>query len=381
MLSAPNSGQSYREIVNFIITTTDTMEPTVSDALKNANITVMQELVMQEIQDIGIGSDYEIIVIENVQVMDSTTGTTTVSENAEPEKQPSTDNEDEKPNLLIYFLVLVLGILFCCVMGALIVLVRRAQLRRLETPAEDPEQKPSKVSVSAGSTIKDPRGTQKPINVIGFSFSGEAEELNRIYGAALLGNFWDLGKDGLKIKTKSDTTYFRNVEAAFQALKFPEYADLLTDLSGPDAAQCGQGLKCKEDWDYCGYGSDWLAMYACLAAKFSQNNAQTILCCNALLKTGDAFLVGHNSSSGKEWVWSNNSRGDGANWLGLQLMLIRDEMQQRKEPTWTKYIQDTCGIDLKTGLLQLGVKTDSWQTTVYMATQALLEQHANFGAC
>lgn len=310
--------------------------------------------------------------------------TTTVTQTEEPENEASKGNEeDDHSELAVRFMIVLVSVIFgCLVLGALVVLVRSAQLRHHQKQ-EEAQLEASQVFVtvvegeSATAAMKDPRGTEKPISVIGFSFSGEMEELSTLYGSAILGNNWDLGEDGLKVKTKNNTKHFRNVEAAFEALKFWDHANLFKDLSGPDAVQCGQRLKGKEDWTYGGYGSDWLAMFACLDAKFSQNNSQTILCREALLKTGDAFLVGHISSSREECLWSNNNKGDGANWLGLQLMLIRDEMQQCGEPTWTKYIQDTCGIDLRTGHVRSDVPADAWQTIVYVATVALVKKLTN----
>lgn len=77
-----------------------------------------------------------------------------------------------------------------------------------------------------------------------------------------------------------------------------------------------------------------------------------------LLETRDAFLLEHNSKSGRDkacvhcmawhgilgkWtgddpveraanlrqIWSDNLDGSGKNWLGLQLMLLRDQLRGR----------------------------------------------------
>jgi len=115
-------------------------------------------------------------------------------------------------------------------------------------------------------------------------------------------------------------------------------------------------------------------MYACLDAKFSRDTAQSRSCREALLRTDDAFLVGHNAGASGDWVWSNNGKGgDGANWMGLQLMLIRDELQGAGL-AWTRYIQGPCGVDITTGRLRRHVRFDAWQAAVCAATRALVEE-------
>merc|ERR1719436_2140497 len=106
-------------------------------------------------------------------------------------------------------------------------------------------------------------------------------------------------------------------------------------------------------------------MLAVLRAKFHQNKP----CADALLKTDDAYLLQHNASSGRDRLWSNNNTGDGTNWLGMQLMIIRDEMQVQKsgQSSWAHFIQDKCGIDLQTGESHSTVNMDAWQNTVQSA--------------
>merc|ERR1719282_2276944 len=92
------------------------------------------------------------------------------------------------------------------------------------------------------------------------------------------------------------------------------------------------------------------------------------------LQTDEAYLLDHNSRNGRDKVWSNNQVGDGTNWLGLQLMLIRDELrgQNVKHLTWTEYISKHCDIDLETGLSRSSAHENVWQNTVRNATQALV---------
>merc|ERR1712187_665007 len=172
----------------------------------------------------------------------------------------------------------------------------------------------------------------------------------------------------------SETKRFANTEAAFQALQFWDEADKFKSLSGEQAVELKAQFQGKEDSTYAGYGNSWLGMFAVLRAKFSGKNRWG----NALLQTGDAFLLHHTSTKDKDSVWSNNNVGDGTNWLGMQLMLIRDELQVQRggESRWTGYIQDHCSIDLKTGSASNGVTSDAWQNTVRSATDAMAEKVA-----
>merc|ERR1712113_744043 len=110
-------------------------------------------------------------------------------------------------------------------------------------------------------------------------------------------------------------------------------------------------------------------MLAVLRAKFTQSKS----CLNALLRTDDAYLLAHSGIAGRDRVWTDNAVGDGRNWLGLQLMLIRDEMWMRNggPSTWTQYIQNYCGIDLKSG--EVNGRKGVWQGTVNAATHALMQ--------
>lgn len=58
-------------------------------------------------------------------------------------------------------------------------------------------------------------------------------------------------------------------------------------------------------------------------------------------------------------VWSDNCDGNGSNWLGLQLMLWRDELRGGGgEGSWTAFIQSA--VDLQTG----APRSDAWQRAV-----------------
>jgi len=141
--------------------------------------------------------------------------------------------------------------------------------------------------------------------------------------SGFLGNFYDLGSQSLVLTPprSHSTRHFRNAEAAFQALKFWDCAHAFEQASGVEAFRLKQDLRGTEDMSYCGYGSNWKAMLAVLRAKFQPGRAWTL----ALLRTQDAFLLEHNSVRGRDCIWSDDKFGDGKNWLGLQLMLVRDE--------------------------------------------------------
>ncbi len=162
------------------------------------------------------------------------------------------------------------------------------------------------------------------------------------------------GKVGGRGGGGGDPTHtFRNAEAAFQACKFWPRAGQFEKLSGEGAFRLkrSQGFRGHEDFTYGGFvpapgqlgdGANWLAMRAVLAAKFqppppagdaptsggeeAPDDPSQVLG-RALLATGDAFLLEHNETSGRDATWSDDGDGSGANWLGAQLMLRRDELR------------------------------------------------------
>merc|ERR1712060_815880 len=146
-------------------------------------------------------------------------------------------------------------------------------------------------------------------------------------------------------------------------------AERFRHLSGEEACQVRKQFQGWEDIKYGGYCSAWLGMLAVLRAKFTQSKQ----CLNALLRTDDAYILAHSGIAGRDRRWTANVVGDGTNWLGLQLMLIRDEMWMRKggPSTWTQYIQNYCGIDLKSG--EVKSRKGAWQSSVNAASHAWLQ--------
>jgi len=215
--------------------------------------------------------------------------------------------------------------------------------------------------------ISDPRAPGKDVPLVAFYFPGEEEACDRLCRSAFLGNFYDLGPGALELQPPngqlhgSRTRSFRNAEAAFQALKFWSYSDQFSNLTGEEAFRKSRETWALPDSTYCGYGSNWKAMRAVLEAKFKPGAP----CTEALLKTKDAFLLEHNSVSGRDTVWSDDKYGRGKNWLGLLLMLVRDGLAQF--PSWTRYLCDA--LDLSTGNYWY-LSGDQWQRAVRQASQA-----------
>jgi len=113
-------------------------------------------------------------------------------------------------------------------------------------------------------------------------------------------------------------------------------------------------------------------MLAVLRAKFRPGSG----CAQALLKTQDAFLLEHNSVEGRDKVWSDNCNGDGTNWLGMQLMLLRDELRKDRSggERWTHFITKDCQIDLGTGDARSSRGAGRWQGAVRAAARGLLDR-------
>lgn len=217
------------------------------------------------------------------------------------------------------------------------------------------------------------QGQTRDIGLIGFYFPGYEEPWDTICGASFCGNFYNLGPGGLELEAKGSPGVrkrFRNAEAAFQALKFWNRAEEFADLSGNMAFQKKRELSGLEDFTYAGFGSNWRGMWAVLQAKFKPGSRMA----EALVCTGDAFLLEHNSTPGRDRIWSDNCDGEGSNWLGLQLMLLRDQLAGRHG--WTGYLAGLIHEDSGEPCSAHGQHV--WQSHVRSARQALvhaLDEH------
>lgn len=213
-----------------------------------------------------------------------------------------------------------------------------------------------------------PKGERPPtgghVGVIAFYFPDKEESWDAMCKAGFGGNFWNLGRDKLRVTAHAPSQapkehLFGNAEAAFQALKFWHRAEEFRNLTGGGAFRKKKELAGGEDWSYGGYGTNYKGMLAVLRPKFSPGS----LMAQKLQETGCHFLMEHNAAKGRDTTWSDDSDGTGSNWLGLQMMLLRDELN--KECTWTDFIKSQ--IDQDKGTQIDGV----WQSTVLSATQEL----------
>mmetsp|Transcript_64322 Transcript_64322/g.199158 ORF Transcript_64322/g.199158 Transcript_64322/m.199158 type:complete len:827 (+) Transcript_64322:26-2506(+) len=213
--------------------------------------------------------------------------------------------------------------------------------------------------------------------VIAFYYPGREEVWDTLCGGGFLGNFYEVGGGAaLRLEAPSQPgcwQAFRNAEAAFQALKFWRLAGEFAGLSGNEAFAKKKQLRGKEDFQYGGYGSNWKGMQAVLHAKFREGTPLA----DALAATQDAFLLEHNSVPGRDQVWSDNSDGEGKNWLGLQLMLLRDEITGKS--AWTSFIAGLVNLD--SGEPLTSTSAEVWQAAVRAANRALEEELAKLPLC
>jgi len=204
---------------------------------------------------------------------------------------------------------------------------------------------------------------RKSPGICAFYFPQVESEWDKACGCAFLGNFFPAR---LQLKILGSMFYFRNAEAAFQALKYPDSADRFEHCDGQGAFRLRTALGDRADWSYSGHGSNWKAMRAVLDAKFQD---QSLI--DALLATGDSFLLEHNACVGRDVFWSDNGDGSGRNALGLQLMMLREELRAAEGSTpgrWTAWLQQRVDGE---GLLPCTER--EWQRAVGAATATVLK--------
>jgi len=191
---------------------------------------------------------------------------------------------------------------------------------------------------------------------------GTYDLLESMCGCEFLGNSFDAVLD---LEVNGTTMRFTNAEAAFQALRFSANANHFETLSGDQALQLARNFLGRgfEDPEHGGYGTSWKAMLAVLKAKFKVNTPLG----NALEKTGDDFLLCHSSDHDPNATWSDGANGQGTNWLGMQLMLIRSNRTGWKR--WTTFIQSQ--VDTLTGRPLYNCRDNHFQDAVNRASEAL----------
>jgi len=251
--------------------------------------------------------------------------------------------------------------------------------RHLPPPARGPPAAGSRLQPWPSVVqFQDPRSdssdaTKQPgvIGVVGFCYSANVAReaaCDRLCCAEFLSNLYDVGFSGgfhLQAPCKPGRLQpFRNAEAAFHALKFWHVADEFANLSGPAALMKKKRLAGHEDLTFGGHGSNWQAMLAVLRSKFAPGSRWA----SGLLQTTDAFLLKRGCLGDRDDIWSDDGTGKGRNWLGMQLMLVRDELSGGKG-LWTEYI--TSLINTATGKAYTAEAAAHWQNAVSGAVAAL----------
>jgi len=202
------------------------------------------------------------------------------------------------------------------------------------------------------------------VAVCGFYYPGFNERWDRLCNSGFLGTFYNMGAGALEMELQGATRNFTNAEAAFVACKFWHVAEDFSKLTGDEAVQRNMQLTGKEDYSYAGFGSAWNAMYAVLEAKFRQGSVYA----RALEATGDSLLLEHEGQRGSaDDVWTDQCEVDCVNWLGIQLMLIRDRLTGDR--SWTKYLESV--IDTGIGRPYDDSMNGPWQEAVRTAKRAL----------
>ncbi|CAJ1386246.1 unnamed protein product [Effrenium voratum] len=175
--------------------------------------------------------------------------------------------------------------------------------------------------------------------IVAFYYPGFQTPVDQLCQAMFLGNFYSR-RLHVSDSLCSHTEEFSNAEAAFQSLKFWTRRRDFQNISGAHAFRKKQLLRGNEDFSYAGHGSNWAAMRHVLIHKFQDSEL-----CQMLLATGNSILLEH-SPSPREGIWSDNCDGTGQNWLGLQLMLLREELRST-DFVWTSWLRKH--VNVKTG--------------------------------
>mmetsp|Transcript_26013 Transcript_26013/g.57203 ORF Transcript_26013/g.57203 Transcript_26013/m.57203 type:complete len:433 (-) Transcript_26013:83-1381(-) len=222
--------------------------------------------------------------------------------------------------------------------------------------------------------MADPRTPETAdLGVCAFYYPGKNEPCDDVCQGYIFGNFWEEAGAWVEI----DGVRFRTAEGAFQAMKFWPKAKQFSELAGGQVFSLKKQLELGGvDRTYNGRGNNWKAMLEVLRAKFRPGSRLA----EALLATGEAFMLEHNSTVGRDQIWSNNHIGDGRNWLGLQLMLVRDELRLRTASithrpslcSWTDFFRNL--VDLESGEPLASSDAQRWRRIVQVATDKVRQQ-------
>lgn len=186
-----------------------------------------------------------------------------------------------------------------------------------------PPSKPKQVTINGQS-----------YNLIAFYYPDRDAAWDAVYHGQFLANFYPCS---FSLTINGITASFHNSEAAFQATKWWNNA---TDRGMFEKAQTGteafhvkKGLS-NADYSYAGLGRDD-AMKAVLTQKFGDPEFQ-----QALLATGDAYLLEHNEVKGRDDYWSDDHDGTGQNMLGKTLMALRHSLGGAGAPAGNYTVAD-----------------------------------------
>ena len=165
----------------------------------------------------------------------------------------------------------------------------------------------------------------KDSDVIAFYYPGRLTHVDQLCSASIFGNFHE-SPFSMQIQGKWNT--FNNAEAAYQSLKYNVPTKNFSQLkTGAQAFAYKRKLDKTphvRDPTFHGFGSSWKAMHAVLEAKFVDRQLGDRLC-----ETDGSFLLEHCEVKGRDVIWSNDNDGQGTNWLGLLLMIVRNSLLSR----------------------------------------------------
>ncbi|MFL6209651.1 MAG: NADAR family protein [Pyrinomonadaceae bacterium] len=178
----------------------------------------------------------------------------------------------------------------------------------------------------------------QPYKLVAFYYPDKDMPWDLVFQGQFLANFYPCS---ITLTIDGSTATFNNSEAAFQATKWWHSSDrkkfeaaVWPHVTGSEAFNIKNGLP-NPDYSYAGLGS-YEAMKAVLTAKFSDHVLK-----QALLLTGDAYLLEHNVPGRKDpGGWSDLHDGSGANLLGKALMEVRAACGGVGAPSGTYSVAD-----------------------------------------
>jgi predicted NAD-dependent protein-ADP-ribosyltransferase YbiA (DUF1768 family) len=161
----------------------------------------------------------------------------------------------------------------------------------------------------------------QPYKLVAFYFPDKDTAWDTVFQGQFLANFF---RCSITLTIGGSTATFNNAEAAFQSTKCWHTSErqmfeaaTWPHVTGSEAFDRKKDVA-NPDYSYAGLGP-YEAMKAVLTAKFSDPALK-----QALLLTGDAYLLEHNVPGRKDpGGWSDLHDGSGTNLLGKALMEVR----------------------------------------------------------